>query len=138
MGVKTTSTMSLPFEETAKAVLRLKIQHNYNEIKIQSNACQSRLDQVLAEVSCKNAALYALIDRQHLNFTRETKVSAVSREMNSFEDRYVDQIIPQREVYQMRIPIQSPTRNSSSPSHDGKHKKGTMSTSERYRAQYMI
>lgn len=126
LGLKTSQTIPLPFEETSKENLRLKIQHNYNEIKIQFNACQIRLDQVLAEVSKKNAALFALLDKAPKSISGFS--SSQRKEFENPEkpsNYFIKEVIPQRDVYRMKIPIQTNSRK-------------ILSTSERYKAQYMV
>lgn len=141
LGLKNYTSMAIPFEETSRDELRFKIQHNYNEIKIQSNACHIRLDKVLAEVGRRNAALFSLLDRTPSNRNESSQIKDdVHFDEDSFENRYINQLIPQRQIYQMNIPIQSATRksNADGESSFGNGKRIQKTTSERYKAQYVI
>jgi hypothetical protein len=122
MGLKSYHTIPLPFEETKRDLLRMKIQHNYNEIKIQHNACQVRLDQVLGEVGNRNPALFALLDQ----VPSKKQMILAHHKVPQINDTLNAALIPQRNVYTMRIPIQSDSG------------KVSLSTKDRYKAQYLI
>jgi hypothetical protein len=122
MGLKSYHTIPLPFEETERDTLRMKIQHNYNEIKIQYNACQVRLDQVLGEVGNRNPALFALLDQ----VPSKKQLIVTQHKVPQINDTLSGALMPQRDVYTMKIPIQSDRG------------KVSLSTKERYKAQYII
>ena len=145
---RTYTSVPIPFEETPKSVLRLKIQHQYNEMKLQANACQKRLEAVMAEVTKKNVGLLALLDRfpvskKHFNRPHPHKEEDPDdMDESTFELRYLDKLIPPKPVYEMKIPIQVPPKKPvvAKPKFliNTKSKRVSQSTSERYRAQYMV
>lgn len=138
----TFTSIPILFEETAKTVLKAKIQHHYNEIKLQANAAQKRLSLVINEVSRKNIALLSLLNRiptirsEPLDHSFFPQVDD-NLDDTSFENRYMNRLIPQRPVYVMtKIPIQcsaSKQQNKFAESVRRPAKRNGLSTSERYR-----
>ncbi|KAI8906888.1 hypothetical protein EDD86DRAFT_256250 [Gorgonomyces haynaldii] len=117
---KTYQTIPIPFDPTSKDFLKLKMQHQYNEIKLQANACQERLQAVVAEVTKRNVGLLAMIDRLPVAVKQEIQYTEPDQ-----QNRHNILMIPSRPVYEMKIPVQK----------DPKRK--TMTTNERYQAQYL-
>lgn len=150
---RTSTTIALPFAETDSKTVRASMRFQHIDIKRQVANCQEHLDALMREVGSKNKVLFGMLNHAVASRTKtlrnmdevDEQKKILASDEESFENRYMHQLIPSRNVHQMMIPVEyiQPVKYTKNISGGlviascNKANRVQQSTSERYKAQYM-
>jgi hypothetical protein len=113
LGHKMQHSSPIFFKETSKILIKSRIQYHLNEVRAQLNHYQGNLNLLRRLVSEKNAALLLMFDKNKSStIHQDHETDEAFSEYMEIQQKYMNELIPQREIYRMKIPILKEPQNA--------------------------